>query len=790
MGLVYSTPAAPAAGPARRTTAKAAAAPGRRKPAEGATASPAPKKRTARSPLTLLNLALPQHALLVLPAEYIDCRQPATTVTPEMVGDPTIRTFKLAFSGEAFGRDAAKQVLWRTPALDLPEIGALAKTNLYKTRATCLTLHDDTGSQLTCWVFGLPTAWLDLRAGDPVWVTGTVERYGSKLSLQLQHRLPEHAIASVWARYKGRAGVITGERVETCVRAALAMSDAIDQCISHVCSETGRSEDELMRECLADLGFASLAHMLQALHAPSSREQGDAASAAARILSALAIRQGALRRHSRPASPLASIAVGDGVLEQLAHHLATQGRTLTAEQRQVAGRIIERLRQQQPLSALLSGDVGTGKTLAFLLPAVAAHLAGAQVAIVAPLRLLADQIARELVERFGPLLRGVQRVENQIDDADAILVGTTGLLNAAQRQSYLPNLLIFDEQHRLSTQQRESCVASRTHTLEVSATPIPRTLAATIYAQVEQLQLTQCPVDKEIRSELVGIADKQRVIGAIRAALARGERCAVIYPRVSPAEGGPAHECVTGAFDSFRAAFPQHAVMIHGDLPQAEIDCSLELFRKGERRLAIASTILEVGIDVPSISVMVVRDADSFGMSQLHQLRGRLARTGGRGEFLMVVDEPDTLATEARRRLEIVRDSMDGYTIAEQDLLLRGFGDLDGLAQSGASDTLFKLVKLSAPDFLGGEISTRRKARAAARADAASRATVLGSRAAAEPGQRRPLNTPAPAAAVASAPPQRRAWKLPEFARRGRAPAPSVQEGRPEPDAPAQGKLF
>ncbi|MDF2461843.1 MAG: RecG-like helicase [Ramlibacter sp.] len=680
-------------------------------------------KRAPRDPLKLLGLSDPAHALLVAPAQYIDCRHPVTRVPAHLAGDPTPRTFMLRFSGEAFGRDDKKTALWQVPSPEVPQLADLAGNSLYRTRSSRLTLLDDANNEVTTWVFGLPSAWVDLKPGDQVWVVGTIERFGAGLSLQIQHRLPSHAIGSVWARYGGRAGVITGERVERCVRAALVSADSVARCVTWICEQTGRSEADLMDACVCAEGFDSVGQMLLAMHAASSAQQGEAAVRGARRLSAIAMEHAAARRHSRAPSQQAPIAVDPRVMEQLISSMAAQGRALTSDQRRAALHIARRLTEEHPLSALLSGDVGTGKTLAFLIPAVAAHLAGAQVAIVAPLRLLADQLARELVERFGRFVTAVQRVESggSINDPRAILVGTQGLLNAAQRVGYLPNFLIFDEQHRLSAEQREACVAARTHTLEVSATPIPRTLAASIYASIEQLQLAESPVKKAISSAIIGIGEKQLVLSALRGALARGERCAVIYPRVDPAEGTPAHECVTGAFASFRNAFPQDAVMIHGDLPQAEIDANLEMFRGGQRRLAIASSILEVGIDVPSISVMVVRDADSFGMSQLHQMRGRLARNGGAGQFFMVVDDPDSLPEDTLKRLQSVRATLDGFAIAEQDLLLRGFGELDGAAQSGSSDTLFKLVKLTARDFLGKQIDQRQHQQQAQKAPSTAR---------------------------------------------------------------------
>lgn len=774
MPLVVQKGEPKAAAPAARPTSKAK--PARKSPAT---------KRAGRDPLKVLGLGEPAHALLAAPAQFIDCRQPITRVHAGLIGDETPRVYLLRFSGSAFGRDKDKNRIWEVPSEHAPDIGSLHDSSVFKTRSFNIKLLDERGTEVGMWVFGLPTAWTDLTEGAQLWVYGTIQRFGSQTCVAVEHRVPHHAMGSIWARYAGRPGQITGERVETTVRVALNAAASIDRCVAWISGQTGRTQaqlDDLVREA----GFDGVRHMLMAMHAPRDVQQGEAAIRMARRLSAIAMEQAAVRSHTRLPAPRAPIPIARGALDELGQLLASQGRPLTGDQRKAAGGILEGLTRPTPMSALLSGDVGTGKTLTYAIPAVAAHMAGAQVAIVAPVRLLADQIARELLERFGSVVRGVQRVEagGSIDDPSAILVGTQGLLNAAQRCGYIPNVLIFDEQHRMSAEQRDACVASHTHALEVSATPIPRTLAASIYASIEQFQLHECPVRKDISSRILSMADKSDVLTAIRGALARGERCAIIYPRVTPAEGGSPHESVTGAFASFLRAFPNDAVMIHGELSTEEIDTNLRLFRDGTRRLAIASTVLEIGIDVPSISVMVVRGADKFGMSQLHQLRGRLARNGGRGDFFMVVEDPQELPPETMERLRGVRATLDGYQIAEQDLLLRGFGDLDGTQQSGESDTLFKLVKLTAADFVGGKIDQRRAEQAAAS---------------------RPVPTPAPALAGA---PAKKGWQAPAWLRRAplvapsptQAPAPTPSDDfgadrneaaeEPAPPAEGQGRLF
>jgi ATP-dependent DNA helicase RecG len=560
-------------------------------------------------------------------------------------------------------------------------------------------LEDELGQVVYLSIFG--RALTQHVKGDRLLVIGGVERFNSGLYLSLERQPPARALGSVWAQYTGLHSLVAGDKLEALVTGAFCDESSIRECASVLMGETGLTEAALMQAC-AQRGhdFASIAELLQTMHRPATVESGFRALDCARAISAMAIEAAALRHHVRQPHPKAPLPVNPADIDVLARQLPMP---LTGGQLEVARSVLSRLQSPVPLSGLLSGDVGTGKTLAFLLPAIAAHRAGARVSIVAPRTLLADQIYEQIRLRFGSMVRCVERIPagGTIKDHDAILVGTSGLATVAARSKYSPQFLVCDEQHKFSTDAREALVGPATHLLEVSATPVPRSLAAALYRGMEILNLRECPVSKTIHSRVIDMASRAQVIAGIRQALATGGRAAVIYPVVS-AEEDDESQSVTKAFESLGAAFPGQAIMLHGGMTEEEMRANIEQLRCGERRLVIASTVLEIGIDIPSISFMAVRDADRFGISQLHQLRGRLVRNGGTGHFAMIVNDLAQTPQSALDRLNAVAATTDGYELAEMDLQQRGFGELEGSAQSGETKTVFRRIKLGAKDFSGG----------------------------------------------------------------------------------------
>jgi ATP-dependent DNA helicase RecG len=687
----------------RNPTAPSKPAPATRPPSKK-TAEKAPAKpRAPKDPLKQLKLTDGRLALLCAPASYVDCREARTRIAISDVNGVSA-LYRLRFTGTMKGyfKNAA---IWETPSAQFLAFADLPNFQKRRTTRTVLEVVDDNGCTAFLSTFTGPFQWADIKAGDELVVVGSLLQFRSGFYINVDARPPMHALNGIWTSYRGIAGQISGERVEMLVAASMLDESSPRACAAHIMGETGMREDNLLSASAAADGtrFDSITALLSALHRPTTVAQGQMALDCAKRISALAVQAAALRHHSRPAHPTAPLALDPSQVSKLASLLPMP---LTASQREVAQTVVNRMTEPVPLTALLSGDVGTGKTLAFLLPAVVAHLAGARVAIITPRQLLADQIASEILTKFGSVVTKLECIEagGRIMDPSSILVGTAGLVTTAAAQGYVPQLLICDEQHKLATSVREGLVGAGTHLLEVSATPVPRSLAASLYDGMQILNLRECPVQKEIRSHVMDMGSRGQVIAALRQTLARGERAAMVYPRVS-SDADDANS-VTNAFKSLDSAFPGQCVMLHGQMGDDEIRSNLDQFRKGQRRLVIASTVLEIGIDVPSIGLMVVRGADSFGISQLHQLRGRLARNGGAGEFIMVVDDLTTLPPATKQRLEAVQRTTDGYELAEIDLLQRGFGEVDGEAQTGLSKTLFRLVKLGVADFMARKLRT------------------------------------------------------------------------------------
>lgn len=648
----------------------------------------------------------PRLALLCAPGDFLDCTQAHELAHEDLLGQPST-LLALRSTGVARGYSATKQLLWSIPSARYPSARDLQFWQLRQTRRIEIDLDDRAGQRVTLSVFGMAPGWLDMPAGEAVFVLGELAQYGRRLYLSLERRVPAHAVGRIWSRYSGVPGQVSGEKVEAFVEQALQDESSSRVCAALVLGETGMSEAALLQAAAAHDGggFETVAGLLQALHRPLSVLQGRLALECARRLSALAIQAAALRHHSRPAHPRAPQPLDLSDIARLAGALPYR---LTASQIEVATTVARRMTEPKPLSALLSGDVGTGKTMSFLLPAVAAHRAGSRVAIVTPRTLLADQIAQQLLAHFADAR--IERVNagGKINDPGAIIVSTPGLATIAQKQGYVPNLLVCDEQHKFSAGAREALVGAHTHLLEVSATPVPRSLAASLYDGLEILNLRECPVAKVITSAVVDKATSgASVIAAIRGALARGERAAMVYPVVSDVSDSTGRQSVESAFASLSAAFPGKVTMLHGELSDEEIRLNVQRLRSGECPLVIASTVLEIGIDIPSVSVMAVRDADCFGISQLHQLRGRLVRNGGHGDFMMVVENIAELNEETLARLRAVERTTDGYELAELDLVQRGFGNVDGTQQTGDSRTLFRQIKLGARDFIARKLKTQ-----------------------------------------------------------------------------------
>ena len=341
---------------------------------------------------------------------------------------------------------------------------------------------------------------------------------------------------------------------------------------------------------------------------------------------------------------------------------------------------------------MLQGDVGSGKTLVALLAMLGAVEAGAQAALMAPTEVLAKQHLRTL-ERLAPCpvrlltgsVKGAERRNLLLALSNGrlpIVVGTHALFQEHVEFRDL-GLAVIDEQHRFGVEQRLLLggKGERTDLLVMTATPIPRTLLLTQWGEMDTSRLTEKPAGRQpIRTTLHSLATLESVTEGIGRALGRGEQVYWVCPMVSESlltDIAAAEE----RFATLRARFGDAVGLAHGQQEGGARDAALAAFSAGRTRLLVATTVIEVGVDVPAASVMVIEHADRFGLAQLHQLRGRVGR-GAAQSYCLLLHE-DGLSETGRRRMLTLRDTEDGFAIADEDFRLRGGGDLLGKRQSG-----------------------------------------------------------------------------------------------------------
>jgi ATP-dependent DNA helicase RecG len=371
---------------------------------------------------------------------------------------------------------------------------------------------------------------------------------------------------------------------------------------------------------------------------------------------------------------------------------------LTASQREAAAAITEDLRQPVRMLRLLQGDVGSGKTVVALLAAAAVAEVGKQAALMAPTELLARQHIKTitpLAERAGlrvAILTGREKGKERREllarlEAGEIdfLVGTHALIQDDVIYKALA-LAVVDEQHRFGVRERLALTAKgeAVDVLVLSATPIPRTLVLTYFGDMDVSELREKPAGRQpIDTRTLSSSRLNEVIDGVGRALVAGKRVYWICPLVdeSEAEGIEHLTNATQRFESLHERFGDKVGLVHGQMKGAEKDRVMAQFAAGEIGLLVATTVVEVGVDVPEASIMVIENAERFGLAQLHQLRGRIGRGSEASTCLLLYKEP--LGEMSKARLKVIRETADGFAIAEEDLRLRGEGDVLGVRQSG-----------------------------------------------------------------------------------------------------------
>ena len=379
---------------------------------------------------------------------------------------------------------------------------------------------------------------------------------------------------------------------------------------------------------------------------------------------------------------------------------------LTGAQRRAVDEILADLSSGAPMNRLVQGDVGSGKTMVAAAAAYCTANNRRQAALMAPTEILAEQHYASLTKLFAPLgirtalLTGSQTakqkqlVRERIAAGEVDLaIGTHALLSEATVFADL-GLVITDEQHRFGVSQRAklSAKGADPHLLVMSATPIPRTLALLMYGDLEVSIINELPPGREpVDSFLVNESYRPRINAFIRKQVAEGHQCFVVCPAVEENEELGVHAATVWADTLQQTVFPDLRIaLIHGQMKGAEKEAAMASFARGEADVLVATTVIEVGVDVPNATLMVIEDADRFGLSQLHQLRGRVGRGGHKSYCILTSHNrnPETL-----QRLKAFCKTTDGFKIAEEDLKMRGPGDFFGSRQSGLPT--FRVANLS-----------------------------------------------------------------------------------------------
>ncbi|KAA5832616.1 ATP-dependent DNA helicase RecG [Saccharopolyspora hirsuta] len=643
----------------------------------------------------------------------------------------------------------------------LAKVERVTKRTMKSRRGTIVEARITDGHRsLSCTFFNQAWRERELLPGRRGMFAGKVTSY--RQQLQLAH--PEYQLFDDEATDLGSAAEEFAAALIPVYPSAQGLpSWSIARCVSQVLDVWDGADDPLPAELRDRLGLATLESALRKIHRPQSfadvataqeRLKWDEALSVQLVLAQL---RGSAKSHPAPVCPRRD----DGVLAAFDQRMPFE---LTKGQQEIGEQIAADLAAEHPMNRLVQGEVGSGKTVVALRAMLQAVDAGRQAAMLAPTEVLAAQHARSLRELLGDLaaagelgaaekatrvtlltgsLGAAQRKKALLEAASGeagIVVGTHALIQ--DRVSFADlGLVVVDEQHRFGVEQRDALRArggeeTSPHVLVMTATPIPRTVAMTVYGDLETSALRELPQGRSpISTSVVPVAEKptwlERAWARIHEEVAAGHQVYVVCPRIGddeessgkgkkktrkaavddsdeggeepPPEDGEERRPPLAVLDVAEqlAAGPLKGLrlgVLHGRLPTDDKDAVMRAFAAGEVDVLVATTVVEVGVNVPNATVMVIMDADRFGVSQLHQLRGRVGRGSAPGLCLLVTEAVG--GTTTRERLDAVASTTDGFELARLDLELRREGDILGAAQSGRKSGLKMLSLLRDEDVI------------------------------------------------------------------------------------------
>ncbi len=558
-------------------------------------------------------------------------------------------------------------------------------------------VEDSSGRMEMVFFKGIRWNWQRMVPGSVFVFFGKPSEFGGRLNMvhpEADPPLPEgsvmqNGLTGVYpSTEKLRNGGITGKVMCRLQSAALAL------CLPEI-------QESLPEYILSENALCPLNYAIRNIHFPADRHALEKATRRLKFeelffLQLSLLKHKYIRSHAAPGLPMPKVGAA---FNSLYNSLPFQ---LTGAQKRVIREIFEDLRSGHQMNRLLQGDVGSGKTMVAVLCCLLAIDNGYQACIMAPTEVLARQHFSGICKYLEPtgvkcaILTGVstRRERREIDEglsdgSIGIIVGTHALIeeNVVFRNL---GLAVIDEQHRFGVDQRARLWSKRTdgrppHVLVMTATPIPRTLAMTLYGDLDVSVIDELPPGrKRVTTSLVPDNRKGAVYKFMEDQIALGRQVFVVFPLIFESEKMDLNNLEKG-YEEIVGRFPENrgykVAIVHGQQEAGVKSFNMKAFAEGRAHILVSTTVIEVGVDVPNASVMVVESAQRFGLSQLHQLRGRVGRGADQSFCLLVYDSKT--GKEARERLEIMCRTSDGFEIAEEDMKMRGPGDLEGTQQSG-----------------------------------------------------------------------------------------------------------
>lgn len=586
--------------------------------------------------------------------------------------------------------------------VDVQVVGRLGrveevKQGLKVVRMTA-TLSDGTGVMQLVWFKGFSWIKRNLKEGENYVVYGRVSIFAGRVSMahpemetQLQYEAsPMGTLVPVYSSTeKTQKAGITQRLISTAIHSFLEQWD------SHI-------HETLSRDVLKENNLMGRREAIRNIHFPVDNESLSRARYRMKFEELFYMQMAMVRKKIARANRFTGYkfaVVGRLFNEFYAHHLSFE---LTGAQKRVIKEIRRDVNTGAQMNRLVQGDVGSGKTVVALMAMLMALDNGYQACMMAPTEILATQhynsISR-MVEGMGvrvELLTGSTRTAHRreilegLQNGDIhIVVGTHALIEDTVIFKNLA-LAVIDEQHRFGVEQRSRLWGKSVfppHVLVMTATPIPRTLAMTVYGDLDVSVIDELPAGRRPVQTLHRYEQSRLgVLGFMKGQIDKGRQVYVVYPLIEESEGMDYKNLIDGYtdLDEYFERPAYNVEVVHGRMKAEEKDAIIERFSSGVANILVSTTVIEVGVDIPNATVMVIESAERFGLAQLHQLRGRVGR--GREQSYCILMTGDKLSDDARRRMEAMVSTTDGFKIAELDMKLRGWGDMMGVRQSGMAD--------------------------------------------------------------------------------------------------------